>query len=343
MSKQYKVAVVIGRFQPFHNQHAALITKGFEIANNVVVLVGGAFKPRTPKDPFTFIERTDMIGDWYLENHKSFGEAELAIQPIRDYMYSDTTWAENVQRTVAAEFTAENTEIVIVGCNKDESSFYLKMFPQWALHEEPYNEHIDATQIRELLYDDRSLDFLKGAVPAPTLKFLREFKETDVFKDIVHERDVVAKYRKSWERAPYPVNFVTVDACVVQSGHVLLIQRGSHPGKDLWAIPGGYLNVDERVQDGAIRELREETKLKVPSPVLIGSIKAKEVYDLPSRSLRGRVITHAFLFELPNGPLPKVKGSDDACSAKWVPFAELDESIMFEDHYHMVRDLLGKL
>lgn len=337
MSKQYKVAVVIGRFQPFHNQHAALVQKGFEIADNVIVLVGGAFKPRTPKDPFTFIERTDMIGDWYGENFGLFApDAELAIQPIRDYMYSDATWAENVQRTVAAEFTAENTEIVIVGCNKDESSFYLKMFPQWALHEEPYNEHIDATQIRELLYDDRSLDFLKGAVPAPTLKFLREFKETQVFKDIVHERDVVAKYRKSWERAPYAPTFITTDAVVIQSGHILLVTRGSAPGKNLLALPGGFLEQDERIIDGVIRELREETKIKVAAPVLRGSIRETQIFDHPKRSSRGRTVTNAALIVLPDGPLPKVKGSDDAMHAAWYPLGELNSEEFFEDHFSII-------
>lgn len=336
MSKKYKVAVVIGRFQPFHNQHAALIKKGFEIADDVVVLVGGAFKPRTPKDPFNFIERTNMIGDWYLEIHESLGDAELAVQPIRDYMYSDSTWAENVQRTVAAEFVAENTEIVIVGCNKDESSFYLKMFPQWALHEEPYNEHIDATQIRELLYDDRSLDFLKGAVPAPTLAFLSEFKETEDFKEIVHERDVVAKYRKSWERAPYAPTFITTDAVVIQSGHILLVTRGSAPGRGLLALPGGFLEQDERIIDGVIRELREETKIKVAAPVLRGSIRETQIFDHPKRSSRGRTVTNAALIVLPDGPLPKVKGSDDAVKAAWYPLGELKSEDFFEDHYCII-------
>ena len=338
MSKQYKVAVVIGRFQPFHNQHAALVQKGFEIAENVIVLVGGAYKPRTPKDPFTFEERADMIGDWYIENHMQFGEAELAVQPIRDFMYSDSNWAENVQRTVAAEFIADSTQIVIVGCNKDESSFYLKMFPQWALHEEPYNEHIDATQIRELLYDDRSLDFLKGAVPTPTLTFLRTFKEDtkDVFDDIVHERDVVAKYRKSWERAPYAPTFITTDAVVIQSGHILLVTRGSAPGRGLNALPGGFLEQDERIIDGVIRELREETKIKVAGPVLRGSIRETQIFDHPKRSSRGRTVTNAALIVLPDGPLPKVKGSDDAIKAAWYPLGELSSEMFFEDHFDII-------
>jgi len=340
MSKQYKVAIVIGRFEPFHNQHAALVTKGFAIADKVIVLVGGAFKPRTPKDPFTFEERSKMIQGWMsLSVHSDYSNSrELAIAPIRDFMYSDSNWAENVQRTVAGipGFEAANNEIVIVGCNKDESSFYLKMFPQWALHEEPYNEHIDATQIRELLYDDRSLDFLKGAVPAATLSFLREFKETEVFKGIVHERDVVAKYRKSWERAPYAPTFITTDAVVIQSGHILLVTRGSAPGKNLLALPGGFLEQDERIVDGVIRELREETKIKVAAPVLRGSIRETQIFDHPKRSSRGRTVTNAALIVLPDGPLPKVKGSDDAVKAAWYPLGELSSEQFFEDHFCII-------
>lgn len=340
MSKQYKVAIVIGRFEPFHNQHAALINKGFDIAEKVIVLIGGAFKPRTPKDPFSFDERSKMIQGWFgLSVHTDYSNSrELAVAPIRDFMYSNATWAENVQRTVAGipGFEAASSEIVIVGCNKDESSFYLKMFPQWALHEEPYNEHIDATQIRELLYDDRSLDFLKGAVPATTLSFLREFKETAVFNDIVHERDVVAKYRKSWERAPYAPTFITTDAVVIQSGHILLVTRGSAPGKNLLALPGGFLEQDEQIIDGVIRELREETKIKVAAPVLRGSIKETKCFDHPKRSSRGRTVTHASLILLPDGSLPKVKGSDDAIHASWYPLGELSSENFFEDHFDII-------
>ena len=70
---------------------------------------------------------------------------------------------------------------------------------------------------------------------------------------------------------------MTVDAVVVQSGHILLVKRGDMPGKGLWALPGGFLNQEETMLDGAIRELKEETKIKVPVPVLKGSIKESTI------------------------------------------------------------------
>ncbi len=339
-----KLAVVIGRFQPFHSQHAALIATAATLAERVVVLVGGADKPRTPKNPFTVEERMMLINDWA----RAMTGGNITTRPIRDFMYSDSTWAENVQRTVKSVLfegadPVGDGDVIVVGCNKDESSFYLKMFPQWSLHEEPYREVIDATQIRELLFDGCSLDFLSGTVPANTLQFLKEFKDSEDFAYVLNERTVINKYIKAWEAAPYKPTFVTADAVVICSGHVLLVKRGAAPGKHLLALPGGFLNQDERIEDAAIRELREETRLKVPAPVLKGSIKASQVFDHPNRSARGRTITHAFLIVLPDGSLPKVKGGDDATWAGWVPLAAVDPKLMFEDHHDMIEYFKGRV
>jgi bifunctional NMN adenylyltransferase/nudix hydrolase len=137
---------------------------------------------------------------------------------------------------------------------------------------------------------------------------------------------------------------VTVDAIVVQSGHVLLVKRGAMPGKGLWAMPGGFINHDERINDAVIRELREETGIKIPDKVLKGCIVEKDVFDDPNRSSRGRTITHAFLIHLsPDISLPKVKGGDDAAKAKWVPISNLKQEDFFEDHYHVLQNMIGRI
>ena len=127
------------------------------------------------------------------------------------------------------------------------------------------------------------------------------------------------------------------------SGHVLMIKRKACPGMGLWALPGGFLNQNERILDGMIRELKEETGIKVPVPVLIGNIKGQQVFDDPNRSLRGRTITHAFFIELPAGELPHIKGMDDAEKAKWIPLSFIREEELFEDHYQILNTFLGSL
>lgn len=325
-----KVAVVIGRFQPFHNLHAQLIRQAASVADRVIVLIGGDDRPRTPKDPFTATERCNMITEWATSECPSV----YAVAPILDFPYSDALWAAHVQQVVTS--LVGESDIVLVGCKKDSSSFYLDMFPQWKLHEIPHTNAVDATKIRELFFDGQDLSFVQSVVPTSTMQSLCVFKDTDCYSTLVNEKCTLDRYKKSWEAAPYAPTFVTVDACVIQSGHVLLVQRKHAPGRGLYALPGGFLDQQERIVDGVIRELREETRLKVPAPVLKGSIKEVHVFDAPNRSMRGRTITHAALIVLHDGPLPKVKGADDAAWAGWFPLSECKGHLFFEDHKDII-------
>jgi len=146
--------------------------------------------------------------------------------------------------------------------------------------------------------------------------------------------------------APYAPTFFTVDSVVIQGGHILLVKRRSAPGKGLWALPGGFLNQEETARTACIRELREETGLKVPVPVLNGSITYEKLFDKPDRSLRGRTLTQAFLIELNGGDakLPKVNGMDDAEEAKWFPIGEVMNMSeqLFEDHFSIIQTMVAR-
>ena len=158
--------------------------------------------------------------------------------------------------------------------------------------------------------------------------------------------EYLEKYKKQAAAYPYPIIFVTADAVVMQAGHVLMVQRGADPGNGLWALPGGFVDAtgDRTMEDAALRELREETGIKVPEKVLRGSIRGNHVFAAPDRSQRGRTITHAIHIALEDGEwnLPKVKGSDDAARAKWIPISRLNSEEIFEDHYDIIQYFLGK-
>jgi bifunctional NMN adenylyltransferase/nudix hydrolase len=104
-------------------------------------------------------------------------------------------------------------------------------------------------------------------------------------------------------------------------------------------LPGGFLNQKEDIQDAALRELDEETKINVSTSKLRQSIVQEHVFGHPGRSLRGRTITHAFCIDLGHRDLPKVKGSDDAEHAWWIPLSEVHtlSDQFFEDHWHMIQ------
>lgn len=343
MSIKYDLVVFIGRFQPLHLGHTQVIDTALSMAPHVAVLIGSPNQPRTSKNPWTYDERKHMIDNRYaLENDRVW------TYPLPDQKYNDQLWATEVQRLVqdACERIRRRgfrdpKKIALIGHNKDDSSYYLKMFPQWELIDHEMNDHINATDLREIIFEGRSLKYLEGVLPPCVLEEVAHFQTTPEFQLLVREHNMIKAYKKAWEAAPYAPTFVTTDAVVIQSGHILLVERDAAPGEGLLALPGGFLNQNEWIIDGMIRELREETRLKVPVPVLKGSIKKREVFDRPDRSLRGRTITHAFLIELVAGELPIVKGGDDARTARWYPISELREEMFFEDHWHIIQSMIN--
>jgi bifunctional NMN adenylyltransferase/nudix hydrolase len=299
--------------------------------------VGSAKQPRTYKNPFTFEERRNMI------RFATDGlNLNIVIEPNTDTIYNDQAWAVRIQQIVA-QHTTTGDRVGIIGHKKDDSSFYLDMFPQWGYEDVELVEFLSAVNIRDLYFkQDLNLAFIKGVVPESTIEFLYSFP-SEIRDQIVREREFITEHNKQYSGLKYPPIFSTADAVVICSGHVLMIRRRAEPGRGLWALPGGYVNAntDKSVEDAAIRELREETGIKVPSPVLRGSIKRSRVFDAIDRSPRGRIITHAFHIELPDGDLPRVKGSDDADKARWVPIAEVRSEECFEDHYEIIQHFLG--
>lgn len=354
---QYDYIVFICRGEPFHIGHEMVIKKALTLAQRVIVLVGSSNQPRTIKNPFTFFEREEMIYNSFpaVTNSKDkniLQPARLICVPLRDYMYNDQKWTAEVQRNVEntmllSGFSDYPKKVAIIGHTKDESSYYLKLFPTWELIEHEMNEVVNATDIRQL-YFERSIKFIEGVVPISVYKFLEQFQKTNEYRELVEEWEFIKKYKKQWEATPYPVIFTTVDICVVCNGHVLLVRRKANPGKNLIAMPGGFVNQNEKLIDAAIRELREETniRLKVPDPVLKGSVRDMHVFDAPNRSLRGRTITHAYLIVLDNQKgLPIVKGGDDASAAFWMPLSEVERTpeAFFEDHHDMLTYFLGQV
>lgn len=349
MTKLYKLAVLIGRFEPLHNGHVANVKQALEIADKIHIVIGSSKQPRTIKNPFTFDERQRMIQ--YTLKDLGVDPERYTIAEVGDFSYNDNLWIKTVQDSVtAAHGKVQDRDISILGHEKDDSSWYLRAFPSWNFipltgFVEYGSNPIDATKIREL-YFDGNLDYISGAVPETVFNTLVSFSKTDEFKTLVDEYKFIKAYKKSWEAAPYAPTFFTVDAVVLQGGHILMVKRKFAPGKGLWALPGGFLNQRETARAACIRELREETRLKVPAPVLNGSITHEQLFDKPDRSLRGRTLTQAFLFELVSGDsaLPAVKGSDDAAEARWFKISDVlgMSDMIFEDHHSIIQTMVGR-
>jgi len=334
---KYDYLIFIGRFQPFHTGHESVIRKALQLSDKVIVLVGSAYQPRTVRNPWDFNEREALMRTVFSEEENR----RILAFPLLDQTYNNQLWIKSVQQLVAGVVhnkIASKAKVGLIGHQKDKTSEYLTQFPQWEREEVENYKDISSTDIRELYFGEGELS---DALNTNVAIALEKFKTTKSFEQVANEYHFVKKYKSAWDTAPYTPMFITVDAVVVQSGHILLIERKAQPGQGLKALPGGFLDAGETLKTAVIRELREETRIKVPAPVLAGSITKTQVFDDPYRSARGRTVTHAYLIELKGDKLPKVKGGDDAAHAFWVPFSEVKPEMMFEDHFHIIQALVG--
>jgi bifunctional NMN adenylyltransferase/nudix hydrolase len=208
----------------------------------------------------------------------------------------------------------------------------------------PYLYDLDATHIRNQWYETKKISsFVQQNKIEPNVVSSFSLLES-VYEDLKSEYDYITSYKKSWELAPYQPTFVTVDSIVIKSGCILLIKRKFPPAKNKYALAGGFLNPNERIIDGAIRELKEETRIALPIEELVSKVKDVRVFDHPMRSMRGRTITHVHLIDLGYGQLPYVKASDDAKGAFWVPISDIYqmENDFMEDHYDIIVNMVSK-
>ncbi len=334
----FEYCILIGRFQPFHLAHCELLREALQQAETTIVVLGSFNKAPNIKNPWTAQQREAMI-----RASLSAKENErVEFIYMRDHLYNDNLWLTELQQLVY-EATGGSDSVALIGHEHDRSSYYLNLFPQWTrLEVKNIDKHPHATEIRGLYFTHDAA--YKKHVHPKTAEYLEEFKKGGAFMNLKEEYDFLRNYKTSWEGAPFAPTFVTVDAVVVRSGHILTVRRKGNPGKGLIALPGGFLNQHEKTQDGAIRELKEETAIKLSKEDLEKSIKDQRVFDHPERSLRGRTITHVFLFDLKAGPLPQVKGSDDADKAWWMSLSEFAtrEAEFFEDHFHIISHFVNK-
>jgi 8-oxo-dGTP diphosphatase len=140
----------------------------------------------------------------------------------------------------------------------------------------------------------------------------------------------------------YPRPAVCVDLVLISreaSPRVLLIRRGRPPFQGAWALPGGFIEMDETLEESARRELKEETGLTV------GKLEFLGIYDEPKRDPRGRVISAAFLAIVSPNLMPQA--ADDAEGADWFslrrpPTLAFDHAAILSDARRRLKALVGR-
>lgn len=173
---KFDYLVFIGRFQPFHLAHMQTIEIALQQSHYVVLALGSAQMERNIKNPFLAIEREQMI----LSNFSLDEQKRIKFVHVVD-VYNDKKWVKQVKSLVNGVIEP-NSKVGLIGHFKDESSYYLKLFPEWIMVElDSLKDSISATPMREAYYrGEIQTEFF----PIGTIRFLDEFKKTRIYQQL---------------------------------------------------------------------------------------------------------------------------------------------------------------
>lgn len=182
--QRYDTVVVIGRFQPPHAAHSALLNAAIACARrHVIIGIGSAHQPRTVKNPFTFAERAALLAGLL----PAASGPQISYIPLEDKPGDNAAWVAAVRQAVAA--IAAGADIALLGHDKDASSFYLKLFPDWATPGFAHHDSPHATQIRALYFQPQTpLARLSPMVSPLVLQFLARFRQTADYARLSDEK-----------------------------------------------------------------------------------------------------------------------------------------------------------
>jgi len=347
-----QVKIVIARLEPVHLGHQSLFQAATTDCDMLIIVLGSAERPVDIKNPWTDHQRTAMVSamlesDPTIENvDGKTNRCATYFVGVHDYFYGDrdVRWLGEVRDKVNQVIGDEECEITLVGHHRDDSSYYLDKFPEWKQQEVDAGcGDLNATSIRESIFEHGKIP--PNTLAPPTEKFIKHWMTTKAYENLRGDWFLARKIRRQDAKLNHRQSYCTADAVVFHQGCVLMIVRGKHPGKGLLALPGGYLEIEGKIDpvdrgtiDCAIRECKQETGLVLSLESCRCTPQFHGVFDHPNRSTRGRIISHAFKWVLTDpGDIP-VYGADDAAKALWVPLNEIPRKyhMIFEDHAEII-------
>ena len=179
MNYTFDYLVFIGRFQPFHLAHMQTIKISLQQSQKVILALGSAQNERNIKNPFSAAEREQMI----LSNFSEVDQKRIKFVHVID-VYDDQKWQQLV-KSLVKEVAEPEAKVGLIGHFKDESSYYLKLFPEWEMVElASLVGAISATPLREAYYRG---EIIESALPLGTSEFLHKFQNTSTYQQLQHK------------------------------------------------------------------------------------------------------------------------------------------------------------
>lgn len=321
-----RVGLFNGKFETVTLAHLGSAMTMLDQCDLAVIMNGSIDRARDPRFPFDLEDRRRM---WLASIPENLHD-RVVVLGQRDIgntaRWASAVDAQVVDAAMAASFDPDETDFVIFGHRKDGGATYLDDFPGYELVELPSYQApdparmrgtmpyiLDACTVREGMFEtgltpleDAWMERVLVAVAPGVRDFIRGFVHGPEFPRLQEEYRRAKSAAGMWkvkqtrddDGVPFAVNFTAVDAVAIHGNKILMHQRDTYPGKDMWALPGVMLKDDETVSAAAVRALVTKTGLDMTAGDLRRAITDQWFVDGLQRSVRDRTITFPVLFQL---------------------------------------------
>ena len=292
-----KTILYIGRFQPFHIGHMSVIKEIIKESDKIIIGIGSSQYCHTKDNPFSYKERKEIIEAELKENIQNY-----EIISIPDF-HDDDQWINYIIKKY-------NFDVIYSG-----NSWVKRLFKEngFKVKEVIFEHDIDGTLLRNLIAKDNDY---KIFIPRKSLEKLIKLKGIN--------------------RIKYTQNNIKISADIIIKLYdkekfkgIVLIERKNKPQG--FALPGGFVDYNESIEETAIREAKEETGLDIKL------IRQFHTYSKPGRDPRGQTITTVFIAESKDEP----KAGDDAKKVHIIGKEKVPKMVF--DHNKILKDYFNKV
>lgn len=331
----YAASVFIGRFQPFHKGHLNSVVFALKHSKKLIIVLGSYRASPSLRAPWSAEERIEMI-----KSCLSISQIKrIYFVKVRDRLYCEELWIHNLKGEIS-KVTENREPVAIIGHEKDSSSYYLRIFPQWKFLETGNFNGIHATDIRKQFFLSPHFKSLDEKIPQGVEKWLKKYRKSSFFNQLKVKFLYADKFLKNKK------NILPTQVCnsiLYCSGYILFVKSKDPLKKGLYSLPEAKPIQNEEHKKCSIRGLLEETNISIPIKKIEASFQKERIFNYPERFPLCKQISQTYFYQLNETFLPNLFPGKNIESVEWILLDDvyLLEQQIYSDHFQMVQWFLG--